>query len=113
MSVPPDDAFLCGLRRGDKWKLLGAFKTACANFRVTSTDLLRFLKSLDADHPFELVECDFNSVAGRFQGKLTQPEMVAKRLFEFCPFVAEDDGGSVKRLVKSLARSGYFKIWWD
>ena len=93
--------------------MLGAFKTACANFGVTSTDLLKFLKSLDADHPFELVECDFSSMAGRFQGKLTRPEKVAQRLFEFCPFVAEDDGGCVKRLAKSLATSGYFKIWWD
>ena len=113
MSVPPNDAFLSGLRRGDKWKVLGAFKTSCANFGVTPTDLLKFLKSLDADHPFELVECDFNSVAGRFQGKLARPEEVAQRLFEFCPFVAEDDGGIVKRLAKSLATSGYFKIWWN
>lgn len=52
-------------------------------------------------------------MAGRFQGKLTRPEKVAQRLFEFCPFVAEDDGGSVKRLAKSLAKSGYFKICWD
>ena len=90
-----------------------AFKTACSNFGVTSADLLKFLKSLDADYPFELVECDSSSMAGRFQGKLTRPEKVAHRLFEFCPFVAEDNGGSVKRLAKSLATSGYFKIWWD
>ena len=110
---PGQGAFLCGLAKGDKWKVLGAFKTACANFGVTHASLLKFLKSMDAEQPFDLVECDFNSVGGRFRGMLPRPEETAQRLFEFCPFVAEDEAGSVKRLAKKLAKSGDFKIWWD
>lgn len=33
--------------------------------------------------------------------------------FEFCPFVTDNVGGSVKRLAKSLVTSGCFKIGWD
>lgn len=110
---PGQGAFLCGLAKGDKWSVLRAFKTACANFGVTHTSLLKFLKSMDAEQPFDLVECDFNSVGGRFRGMLPRPEETAQRLFEFCPFVAEDEAGSVKRLAKKLAKTGDFKIWWD
>jgi hypothetical protein len=106
-------ALLCGLPKADKWKVLGAFKTACANYGVTHAAMLKFLKALDAEQQFDLVECDFSSVGGHFRGKLSRPDKVAQRLFEFCPFVAEDAGGSVKRFANTLAKTGYFKIWWD
>jgi len=106
-------AFLCGLANADKWKVLGVFKTACVNFGVTHAALLKFLKSLDAKQPFELIECDSTSLGGHFVGKVKNLEQIANLLFDFCPFVAEDDGGKVKRFAKTLARTGHFKIWWD
>lgn len=110
---PVQGAFLCGFPKADKWKVLGAFKTACANFGVTHSALLKFLKSLDAEQPFDLVECDSISVGACFRGRLDQPDQVARTLVGFCPFVAEDEGGSVKRFAKALAKTRHFKIWWD
>jgi len=106
-------ALLCGLAKADKWKVLGVVKTACVNFGVTHAALLKFLKSLDAKQPFELIECDSTSLGGLFIGKVKNPEQIANLLFDFCPFVAEDDGGNVKRFAKTLGRTGHFKIWWD
>lgn len=110
---PRQGAFLCALPKGDQWKVLAALKPACANFGVTHTALAKFLKGLDADHPFDLIDCDEQSVGGRFTGKLTKPVAVAERLHAFCPFVAEDHGGAVKRFAKELAKTGHFKLWWD
>lgn len=108
-----DGALLCGVPIADKWKVLALFTTACANYGVSHSALVKFLRSLEKEHSFELVECDETSVGGCFNGKLKDPQKIARMLFSFCPFVAESDGGDLKRFAKSLERSRHFKIWWD
>jgi hypothetical protein len=108
-----EGAFLCGLPRADKWKVLKIFKTACINYGVTHAALVKFLKALDADHGFELVECDPSVVSGRFIDPLKNANETARRLARFCPFVAEEDGGDLKQFARALAKTRYFKLWWD
>ena len=108
-----DGALLCGLPDTKKWNVLALFKTACANYGVSHSALLKFLRSLERDHSFDVVECDETSVGGCFKGKLEKPLRIARKLFAFCPFIADSDGGDLNRFAKRLVRTGYFKIWWD
>lgn len=110
---PQTGIFLCGMASSDKWKVLSVFQTACANYGVSHVKLVRFLKALDAEQSFDLIDCDFTSVGGRFVKPLKNPKIVAKKLSRFCPFVVDEFRGSVDQFSEELAKTGYFKVWWD
>lgn len=110
---PVGGVFLCAVPKADKWKVITGFRTACVNYGVSHNALVKFLRVVDAQAPFELVECDESSVSGRFVKPPTKTRAVAEKLVEFCPFAADDHGGKVREFAHALAKQRHFKIWWD
>ena len=62
---------------------------------------------------FELLQCGSEVLSGRFEKGVKKSLQISKELIDFCPFVAEEFGGDLKRLAAHLEEGGEFALGWN
>jgi ankyrin repeat protein len=94
--------------------ILQVMGTNGANYDLDTDDLVRFLRQLRREQPFEITAVAFDTVAGRFTKSIRDPKGLAKRLYAFCPDIIDQGVGTMSRLVSALKKkSADFFFWWD
>lgn len=97
----------------DKFKTIRPTKTAAANYGISNSRLVSFLRELDQRQPFTVERCDSQSVGGRFAWKISNPKAPAGELVDFCPFINEDFQGKTSSFTNALQKDGAFTLWRD
>ncbi|MFO0722822.1 MAG: ankyrin repeat domain-containing protein [Myxococcota bacterium] len=89
--------------------------TAAPNYDLTTSDIIRFLQALEADHPFTLSVIGHDTLEGRFR-PLPNPKAareLAKRMYKFCPDIVDQGTQTVSALARELQADGRLFLWWD
>lgn len=108
----PDEIGLVALR--DQFAVVQLVGTNGANFDLSTTDVIAWLKALDRDAPFVLTGIGYDHIEGRFLRPVgADADSLAKRLHSFCPDVVDQGTGSVKELANEIGRLNTFFCWWD
>jgi hypothetical protein len=94
---------------GDKYAVLAATGTNGINYGYSTRDIIAWLLDLDKENPFDLTECSFDSIGGKFSGPLWNIQHWAEKMLQLCP----DIGMSPHSLVEQLEMTRRFGFWWD
>jgi ankyrin repeat protein len=111
IGAQPDRLFL--LPTADKFRVVEAMHTNGADSNLATADVIRWLRDLEQDQPFELIGIGPNYLEGRFTSTIKNPRDLAKRIFEFCPDIVDQGTGSMGELARELRRSHRLFFWWD
>ena len=99
----------------DPYAVLRATGVNGANHGLDTDDIISWLRSMEKDHPFELVACGFDFMSGRFQAPVGEKALfLAARMLKFCPDLDSGSAGNSARvLAAELRDKGVFFFWWD
>lgn len=104
---------LCILPTRDKYDAIALHQTNGCNYDIGPSDVVAWLRDLEASQPFILTCIAHDMLAGRFLTAIADPEDLAERMYEFCPDIVDQGCGSVEILAESLAESDSLFFWWD
>jgi ankyrin repeat protein len=106
-------AKLCILPTTDKYEAIAVHQTNGYNYDIGPSDVVAWLRELEAEQPFILTCIAHDTLAGRFLTAIVDPEGLAERMYEFCPDIVDQGCGSVEILGESLAENDSLFFWWD
>ncbi|MCC6694724.1 MAG: ankyrin repeat domain-containing protein [Candidatus Hydrogenedentes bacterium] len=103
--------YLMLIPSNDKYAIMAAFGVRGNDMELTTRDILTWFREMDASEPFRLVGCKFDTVSIELDRPVSNPEVWAVKLSEFCPdsFHSDDDSG----LVEQLRTTTRLTFWWD
>jgi hypothetical protein len=104
---------LCIIPTADKYDAIAVHQTNGCNYDIGPSDVVAWLRELEAEQPFILTCIAHDTLAGRFLTAIADPEGLAERMYEFCPDIVDQGCGSVEILAESLAESDDLFFWWD
>jgi hypothetical protein len=90
---------LCILPTTDKYDVIALQQTNGCNYDISPSDVVTWLRELEAEQPFILTCIAHDTLAGRFLTAITDPESLAERMYEFCSDIVDQDCGSVEILA--------------
>jgi hypothetical protein len=93
----------------EKCAVLAATGTNGVNYGYSTRDIIAWLLDLDRENPFDLTECWFDCVGGKFLQPLQNVKHWAEKMLQLCP----DIGMSPQSLVEQLVTTRRFGFWWD
>jgi hypothetical protein len=112
-DAPPDKLIL--LPTADQFEAVRAAAPSSIWQNLDTPAIIRWLKRLNATHPFTITGADSDSVLARFtrrpQGK--DAEELARLIYRFAPDNVDQGSGSVADLRRRLERTGVLDLWWD
>ena len=84
------------------------------NYDLMTDDVIRWLRKLEAEQPFDITAVAHDLVEGRFRSPIAKPTAMAKRMYRFCPDLVDQGCGTVGKLAKELAGdTPLLYFWWD
>jgi hypothetical protein len=101
------------LPTADKYAVIATIRTDGVNYNKSTEDLIKWLKALEPEQPFLLTGIGSDYLEGKFTTPLSDPDGLARRMYEFCPDIVEQGTGSVQALSSELRSQGTFFLWWD
>jgi ankyrin repeat protein len=104
---------LCILPTIDKYEVIALHQTNGCNYGIGPGYVVQWLKDLEAEQPFILTCIDDDTLSGRFLTTFDEPELWAKRMYNFCSDIVDQGCGSVEVLAESLDISDNLFFWWD
>ncbi len=104
---------LCILPTKDKYAVMAYTGVNGINYDIDNHLVIRWMKRLEAEHPYLLTGCGFDFLSGRFKDRLVDPEGMAERMYKFCPDIVDQGTGSVRELANELKRTNGLYFWWD
>lgn len=96
----------------DPYGILLKMGTNGTNYGKSTEDVIRFLRELEREVPFDLTEIGIDYVEGRFLESPRDPIGLAQRLYEFCPDIVEQ-GVPMEDLPRILSHDRVLYLWWD
>ncbi len=106
----------------DKYAVLAAVGTNGVNYGHSTDDVIRWLREMEQENPFRLVDAGHDFVGGRFIQPVQNAEQLTERMIAFCPDVTDFAAGSPEpwsddqvrdTLAESVAAEQAFGFWWD
>jgi hypothetical protein len=97
----------------DQFRVVKVVGTSGGDSATSNASVVDWLRALQPDAPFILTAAGSDHVAGRFVGRLADPEAMARRIHAFCPDVVNQGTGSITDLAAELRRTNTFSCWWD
>jgi hypothetical protein len=94
---------------GEKYAVLAATGTNGINYGYSTRDIIAWLLDLDKENPFDLTECWFDYVGGKFLQPLQNVQHWAEKMLQLCP----DIDMSPQSLAEQLEATRRFGFWWD
>ncbi|OPZ27248.1 MAG: Ankyrin repeats (3 copies) [Lentisphaerae bacterium ADurb.BinA184] len=83
------------------------------NYDITNHLVLKWMRRLDAQHPYALHGSGADFLSGRFAAAVTNPRVLAEAMYAFCPDMVDQGAGTVEELTADLERRSDFYFWWD
>ena len=97
----------------DQYRVVKVVGTRGPDSATSNAKVVDWLRALQPDAPFILTGAGSDHVAGRFIGRLADPEAMARRIHAYCPDVVTQGTGSIADLAAELRRTNTFSCWWD
>ena len=80
---------------------------------LMTTHIIRWLKQLEKEEPFELTGIGVDYLEGKFTSPVKNARRLARKMYEFCPDIVDQGTGSIAELAMELKRSNRLFLWWD
>lgn len=96
----------------DKYAVMALMQTNGANYDISTTGVIAWMKELEAEQPFVLTGIGFDYMEGRFLTPVKDPQGLARRMYQFCPDIVDQGVGSLEELARELAKGNLY-FWWD
>ncbi len=107
-----NDPVVALLPTTDVYQAIGAVGTEGPNSEVYNKDLIKWLRELEKEQPFEIFGIGRDFIEGKFTTAIKDPVGLVKRICKLCPD-GDDDSKSVKRQAEGLKRTRQLFLWWD
>lgn len=108
-----DGKFLVLAPTDDKYAVIAAVGTRANEQEIPNPEVRAWLRALDAEHPFRLRACRFDTVGIEFHEPVPDPRAMAERMYAFCNDLVDQNFGSLERLAEHLEGSRRVTFWWD
>ena len=97
----------------DPYEVFRLMQTNGDHYGKRPRELAMWFRELDREYDFELTGIGFDFVEGRFTGRIRDPQLLARRLYDFCPDIVNQGTGSVDALARELEGTKRLYCWWD
>ena len=106
----PDKVGLLPTR--NKFEVMAAMDTNGDNYDIGTAGVIAWMQELEREQPFVLTGIGFDYMEGFFVEPVTNPDELAKRMYQFCPDIVDQGVGTVSKLANEV-RNGRLYFWWD
>jgi ankyrin repeat protein len=96
----------------DKYAVIAAVGTS-GNGAVPTPEVVRWLQEMETEQPWVLMQCEHDTLAGRFLTPVKDPEGLAERMYEFCSDIIDQGLEDEAALAEELRTKGTLYFWWD
>ena len=96
----------------NKFDVMALMDTNGDNYEIGTAGVIAWMQELERDQPYVLTGIGFDHMEGFFTTPVTNPDELAKRMYQFCPDIVDQGVGTVKKLAGEL-RNGRLYFWWD
>lgn len=93
----------------DFYEAIAAFETPVGQ-SISSDDLIRWLKDLQKEQPFEITHIAPDLLCADFTTPIQNPSALAKSIEKICGDVINEP---IEKVADALARSRKLYLWWD
>jgi hypothetical protein len=93
----------------DYYEAITAFETPVGQ-EISSDDLIRWLKKLQKQQPFEITHVAPDLVCADFTTRIENPLQLAKSIAKICGDVINEP---IEKVAIALERSRQLYLWWD
>jgi len=97
----------------DKFAVIAFTGVEAPNYEIDNYIVIRWLRRLEADHPFLLTGCGRDFLSGQFIAPISDPDDMAERMYVFCPDIVDQGTGTVEALAAELRKTNQLYFWWD
>ncbi len=97
----------------DQYRVVKLVGTSGGDSTSSNANVIAWLRALEPAAPFVLTGVGSDHLAGRFTGRLADPEAMARLIHAFCPDVVDQGTGSIADLAAEMRRTNTFSCWWD
>jgi hypothetical protein len=108
-----DATRLAMLQTTDKYDAVAAMGTNGANYELSTQDIVAWLRALEKTDPFVLTGIGFDFLKGKFDARVSDPDGLSRKMYEFCPDIVDQGLETVRALRDQLGRSRELYFWWD
>ena len=101
------------LPTADPYAAFAAFELNGANVGLDTAAIVAWWKEREQRLPVRFTGVTSDTLLGSWRSPPTDPEGLARELYELCPDVVDQGFGDEERLALHLAQSATFRLWWD
>lgn len=96
-----------------KYTILREMGTNGINYDLTNDDVQSFIETLDVTFDLTLIGAGVDWCEFTVGNQETDWNILAARIYEFCPDVVDQGTGSVEDLAQEMKRTNTLYLWWD
>jgi hypothetical protein len=97
----------------DQFDILRAAATDGINFGLNTEAIIKELQSWDQEFGIDIWQAETDTVQLRLKTLPKDLMNFAKRVYKFCPDIADQGAGSVDELARLIGRERAVFLWWD
>ena len=96
----------------DQYELIELIGTDGVNEDVTTEDIITQMKAWDEQVGFEIIYVDYSGIDAHIDHMPEDPDAFAEEVFDFCPWIIEEEFSSKHEYLEELEEDKYFYLWY-
>lgn len=111
LGCGPMTRFLVLVPSDDKYAIMSAFGVRGNDMELSNRDIVQWFRDFEAQVPFRLRGCKFDTVTIQLDAPLKNPKQWVKKLRDFCPDSFGE--GTATETANHLKSAATWTFWWD